>query len=389
MRDAEYCASLPVGVRHLGDGVAVPAPASEALRVKRFLLLQGCQELVYPLWRERVDGESGEIKRRSEFRVSVCCRQPVGSEVMVYRHESAVGYSGLMRCGSVWGCVVCCAKVMRRRGEQIGALFEGVHERGGSALMVTFTAGHQSGDKLVDLLGAFKAAQRDMAKGRRYRFLQTGRMGSVVVTEVTYGARGWHPHQHQAWFYEPGFLPECEALASTLFPLWKDACEKVGLNVIERVGSHRVGVDVVRAWDASEYLSKFDRERDWSLSSEMTSGRLKMAEGGGVTPWGILEDAIIRGKDSSAAALWIEYLRATRGKACVSLKGAAKLCKEIGIPVAIDDFVDANDVGEGEVVGTLGASAFDRVVRSGGLGRLLEAARRGGLSELDRELQII
>jgi hypothetical protein len=389
VRDGEYCRSLPVGVRHLADGVAVPAPAAEALRVRRFLLLQGCQELVYPYWHERTDRDTGEIKQRSEFRVSVCCREPVSDGVRVYRNGPAVGYGGVMRCGSVWGCVVCCAKVMRRRGEQISALFDAVHVRGGTAVMVTFTAGHDVADKLANLLDAFKAAQRSMSQSKRYRNLVAGREGSVTVTEITYGRNGWHPHQHQAWFFADGFAPEPEQLASALFPLWRAACEGVGLHTIERIGSHRVGVDVVRAWDASEYLAKFDRERDWSLSSEMTSGRLKTAEGGGITPWGILEDAIIRGKDSPAAALWIEYLRATKGKACISLKGAAKLCKHVGIPVAIDDFADANDVGQGEVIGTLSASAFDTVVRAGGLGRLLEAARRGGLSELDRELQII
>lgn len=91
MRDADFCRSLPVGVRHLGDGVAVPAPAPEARRVRRFLLLHGCQDLVYPFWRERVDAQTGEIKRRSEFRVSVCGREAVGDEVRVYRQGSAVG----------------------------------------------------------------------------------------------------------------------------------------------------------------------------------------------------------------------------------------------------------------------------------------------------------
>lgn len=277
---------------------------------------------------------------------------------------------------------------MRRRGEQIAALFDAVHARGGTAVMVTLTAGHDLDDKLCDLLSAFKTAQATLIRGRPYRRLTERRVGAVVVTEVTYGQHGWHPHQHQAWFFD-GASPDPERLAGELFALWRDACDRMGLRTIERVGSHRVGVDVVRAWDAAEYLSKFDRERDWSLSAEMTGGRLKSTERGGVTPWGILEDAIIRGKHSGSAALWIEYLRATKGKACVSLKGAARLCREVGIPVALDDFADANAMGEGEVLGTVSASAFARVVRAGGLGRLLEAARRGGLSELDKELQII
>jgi hypothetical protein len=386
--DADFVRAEPVGVRHLADNIAVAAASDAAVRVKRFLLLHGCQQLVYPFWRERTDSETGEIKKRSEFRVSVCCRHPVADEVKIYRHDTAIGYSSLMRCGNVYGCTVCCAKIMRRRGEQIAALFQAVHERGGSAMMITFTAGHSITDPLSQLLLRFKKAKAALEKSRVYRDLMLGSCGHVCTTETPYGEHGWHVHQHDARFFRAGFWLDADELAAAIFPVWQRSCECCGLHTIEFFKGRRIGVDVRRAWDASEYLTKFDRERDWSLSAEMTSGRLKTGGSGLVTPWGILEDAIIRGKDSPAAALWIEYLRATKGKACVSLRGASKLCKEVGIPVALDDFVDANDVGEGEVVGTISADAFDRVVRGGGLGRLLEAARRGGLSGLEKELQI-
>jgi hypothetical protein len=46
------------------------------------------------------------------------------------KNDESIGYSGLMRCGNVWGYPICCAKVMRRRGEQIGKLFNAVHKDG-------------------------------------------------------------------------------------------------------------------------------------------------------------------------------------------------------------------------------------------------------------------
>lgn len=388
MSDLEFVRSQPVGVRHVADNVAIPDPSDAARRVRRYILVHGAQELCYPYWTERLNRETGEIRQASEFRLAICGRECVDGTVQVYRHDSAVGYSGLMRCGNVWGCVICASKVLRRRGDQIGALFDAVHAVGGSALMITFTSGHKVGDGLGDLLERQKHALRLMQQWSGFRALTAGRSGQVVATEVTYSDRaGWHPHSHQAWFF-PGAAPDTEALAARLFGHWQTACAKVGLQTLERArDGQRIGVDVRRAWDASEYLTKWGRERDWSLSAEVTAGRMKTGKGGSLTAWGILEDAIIRGKDSPAAALWIEYLRGTKGFHCVSLSGARKLLKGFDLPTNYDDWSDANEAGEGEVIGTVSADMFYRVVKAGGLGRLLEGARSGGLPGLDAELQ--
>lgn len=388
MRDLEYLRSQPVGVRHLGDGLAVPAASEAARRVRRFVLQAGAQDLCWPYWREAIDRETGEISKKSEFRLAVCGREPVRSGVRIYRHGPSIGYSGLMRCGNVWGCVICATKVLRRRAEQIGALFRAVHASGGSAVMATFTASHSLDDKLGDLLARLKQALRNLGKDGGYSRLVAVRSGTVLATEVTYSPRsGWHPHSHQAWFYPPGVPVDCDDLAARLFPLWQRACAKVGLDTLESYRGHRVGVDVRPSWDASEYLAKWGREREWDLAAEVTAGRIKLGRGQSLTPWAILEDAILRGKGSPAADLWIEYLRGTKGFHCVSLRGARDLLLAHELPTSYDDWVDANDPGEGEVVGTVGADAFHRVVRAGGLGRLLEAARADGLSGLDAELQ--
>ena len=387
MRDADFVRTLPVGVRHVADNCAVPAPDPAALRIRRHILLAGCQKLVWPFWREKIDSETGEISRKSEFRVSVCCREPVDDTVQIYRHGTAVGYAGLMRCGNAWACPICCAKVMRRRGEQIAAVFDSVHSAGGSAIMVTLTAAHQIGDSLAWLLGNFKSSKDAFNHSRKLRELAALRTGAISATEITFSSKhGWHPHQHDVWFFS-GVAPNSDWLADALFPVWRAAVEKHGLRTLRKFRDQRVGLDVRPAWNASEYLSKFDRERDWSLSAEITAGRLKLSQGGSLTPWAILEDAIIRGKDSPAAKLWVEYLRATKGKSIVSLKSARKLLQSFEMPTTLDDFADANAVGDGEVIGTISNLSFDLVARQGGLGRLLEAARNGGLSEIDRVLQ--
>ena len=244
--------------------------------------------------------------------------------------------------------------------------------------MVTYTAAHSLQDSLANLLDSFKAAKRTLTQLRRYTHLAASRTGAVSATEITYSNNsGWHPHQHDVWFFDTPTPPDSEELADQLFTVWRDAAKKHGLTTLAAYRGHRVGVDVRPAWDASEYLAKFDRERDWSLSAEMTAGRLKTAQGTSMTPWALLEDAIIRGGDSLAAKLWVEYLRATKGKSVISLMPARKLLKAFDLPTTLDDYADANKAGEGDVILKISASEFDRTVRAGGLGSLLEGARNG------------
>ena len=387
MNDLDFIKKQPVGVRHLRDGLAIPAPSAESKRVLRHLLHTGCQSLVYPFWSEKIDKTSGEIKKRSEFRVSVCGRESVGEEVRIYKNDTAVGVSGVLRCGNVWGCIFCSTKILRSRAEQIGQLFNCVHANNGSAVLVTLTASHHLEDKLSDLLIKLKSALIHMSRSRLYRDLVTGRSGLVVSTEINWGSRGWHPHSHQAWFFPFSPCPDCEILASKLFKVWELSCKRHELFTLEFYRGHRVGVDCTPSWDAADYLSKFDREREWGLSAEMTQGRQKMARNENLTPWSLLEGAVIRGKNSEEAKLWIEYLRATKGFQCVSLRGARDLLIKHGLPTNYDDWKTANEPGEGEIIGTLSAQSYDGIIRNGGLGKLLEAARKDGFVGIAREIE--
>ncbi|MCS0582040.1 hypothetical protein NX784_10600 [Massilia pinisoli] len=261
--------------------------------------------------------------------------------------------------------------------------------------MVTYTAAHTISDPLEKLLVGLKAAKRNLTQSRTYRHLAASRTGSVSATEITYGSKGWHAHQHDAWFFDLA-APDPNKLADELFDPWLNALTKEGMSAVQfyrdkRTGENRrIGVDVRAAWDASEYLTKFDRERNWSLAKEMTEGRSKQGRvQDSLTPWELLEDAIIRGKDSPTAKLWIEYLRATKGKSAISLMPAAKLLKELGMPTRLDDFIDANSVGVGEVIGKVSDHYFDRAVRECGLGSLLEAARNSALPELGGMLNFV
>lgn len=374
MQDLEYIKNLPATVIHTRRGESIIRPDPVAFRLKRYILLSGSQKLLFPFRKEKIDKETGEILQKSEFRVSSCHRFST-DDISVYQNGNSFGYSGLNRCGNVWGCPMCCAKVMRLRGEQMSQIFDLVSSNGGLAFLVTFTAAHSIDQKLSFLLDAFKNAKRAMTQSKQYRFLVEERIGSVSATEITYGQKsGWHPHQHDAWFFNKKNL-NAEQIRCELFPIWQKACKKFGLETLDSFRGHKVGVDVTSSINASDYLTKFGRERDWSLAAEMTAGRLKTAQGKSKTAWGLLEQAIIDGPDSFFSARWIEYLRATARKSCVSLKGAKDLCQQLGININLDDFTDANKKGESEIVGIVSPFQFEAAVRNGGLGLLLEKYR--------------
>ena len=380
--DLRFIESQPLAVKHFADHNSRLVATPEALRVKRHVLRAGNQNLLFPYWIEKIDQSTGEITKKSEFRLQVCGRHLVDGEWSIYSHGESVGFSGVMRCGNVWGCVFCASKIMRIQGERIGQIFDHVTSINGASFLVTYTASHQLTTPLIDQLDAFKNAKKFLIKSRSYAHIIQCRLGSVSATEITYNDRsGWHPHQHDAWFFPSGLHVDAEKLADELFDCWKNSCSKFGLETTKYFLGRRVGVDVRKAWNASEYMTKFDRERDWSLSAEMTTGRLKGSKGQSVTPWTILEYAIIHGRDSGDFKLWLEYLRATKGKSVVSLKSCRKLLLELGLPTSFDDYKDANKQGDGEVLGTFSPESFHQIIKAGGMGRVLEQARKGDFSK--------
>jgi hypothetical protein len=159
----------------------------------------------------------------------------------------SAAYGGLKHCGSVRTCPVCAVKVATRRADDLAAVMRAVHEREGSAFMLTLTMRHARGDRLGlstadrrrrDLLEE-RRADREVAEANRWDVderaaeaeeielagikaregcwdvlgyawaavtsgstwvkdsaLFGGLLGWARVVEVTDGAHGWHVHVH-------------------------------------------------------------------------------------------------------------------------------------------------------------------------------------------------
>ncbi|MFG2776193.1 hypothetical protein [Streptomyces sp. NPDC048350] len=281
---------------------------------------------------------------------------------------------GLLKCGKLWLCPVCSAKIRHGRAEEITLAAVSWMKRGGTAYLVTFTARHASTDKLADLMDAIQGTRADKAKGTArkpgaYQRLITGGtwagrpergedgirdrvgyLGMIRATEITVGqTNGWHPHIHALVLVggrtegERGdkrvtevFTPSDDALAELedhFRAVWTRHLAKVDPSFKP---SDKHGVDFKRletardAEDFGRYIAKIqDGDRAVSPANEIARGDLKRGRHGNMTPFQVLgrigdlmggvleEDTEGHGDLSWCLAKWAEYETATKGRRAI------------------------------------------------------------------------
>jgi hypothetical protein len=200
-----------------------------------------------------------------------------------------------------------------------------------------------------------------------------GCSGYVRALEVTHGhGNGWHPHLHAI------FLLDSEDGAAMfgewLFDVWSRKVEKTGLGQCER--------SIWKFERAAHYDAAADYVVKGNFDMELTRGHMKVAKGGGRTPWQLLNDAD-RG-DAHAVMLFREFANAFKGARQVTysqgLRARYGLADE-----QTDEELATEDVGV--VVGTIPARPFGRLVAKGLGSRALDAAETGGWSAVVALLQ--
>lgn len=129
-------------------------------------------------------------------------------------------------------------------------------------------------------------------------------VGWVRALEVTHGRNGWHPHIHLVAMFAAGTpIEKIEAFGVLLFERWS--------RIIASMGFGECNPEVWQweplrnAVEAGDYLVK------WGADRELTYAHMKIAKGGGRSPWQLLEDAM--NGDRQAAALFREYALAFKG----------------------------------------------------------------------------
>ena len=226
-------------------------------------------------------------------------------------------WANVQRCGSIWSCPVCAKQITeKRRNELKTGLDTWKTAHSGGVLLLTLTFSHSVNESLKSLLMRQKRAYKRFFENLRVVSL----MKSISVQhkiksfEVTYGANGWHPHNHVLLLTEHTIL-NFHQYRDELSNIWINCCTKSGLSA----PSMEHGLDIRDGSYAEKYVSK------WGLEHELTKGHVKKGRNGGFTPFDLLQlstiDKEINGR--SAASLFQEY--------AISLKGARQLVWSRGL----------------------------------------------------------
>lgn len=236
----------------------------ETGRLVRYALLEAAQKL---LPNERV---------KSCLRCRIDKDKPVSVKYNVGTKKAH--YSNLQRCGWVWGCPNCAAKITEQRKSEIK---QAVERHKGGLYMLTLTIPHHMGDNLALLLSGFSGALKRFFNGTRKSkaiWSDMGKFGHIKALEVTWGQNGWHPHYHFLIFTDKD-LPE-DYDTTSLIELWQNSCRLAKLPI----PNGKYGLDF-RKGEYSDYVAKWG----WSIENEMSKGHLKKGRDGNMTAWDLLK----------------------------------------------------------------------------------------------------
>lgn len=193
------------------------------------------------------------------------CQKPVG-QVEIKRGSEGVHVGGIATCKSVWLCPVCNLRISAERGD----LIRQTQDKGFYMVMMHLTVQHNQGEKLENLLGALKAAARDLKTGDFWTRLKKefGIIAYITAYEITYGENGWHPHVHMVIYFDGA--PDLEDLNQKLVGRWKHVVEKVG-----RYASKDHGLKITKtdAEQGADYVTKFRSNLAYEMTGQYNKGK--------------------------------------------------------------------------------------------------------------------
>jgi hypothetical protein len=291
------------------------------------------------------------------------------------QHQSA-SYGDLMRCGNVWCCPVCAAKVSEKRRGELETAITNHRAAGGVVLLVSFTVAHGIGDDLPLLLQRFTAAERAMKRSGGYVRLKarSGLVGTVRALEVTYGqVNGFHPHAHALYFVAAD--TDVTAFTAELFRLWQHAAEGQGLTMNARGLDVRATVGAV-----GSYVAK------WGAAAELTNASAKRGRAGGLTPWELLAHFAATG-ETWARDRFRDYAGAFKGRHQLTYSHGLKAALGLDSAAEKTDAELAAEVEHGGVwVGELSPEAWALIVRHEARAMVLNAVVAGGWEAVEAVL---
>lgn len=292
-------------------------------------------------------------------------------------HQGA-HYSGLVTCGSVWACPVCCSVIQNRRRVELSTLIDWAYKQALAPAMVTLTFPHCRFDRLDNLLERQAAAFKKFRSGNVWTLFKrrSGFRGLVRSLELTHGRNGWHPHTHELWLIRRMSEDEQREFLVFLRERWLKCCEAVGLvdaaDDAQRAAFMLHSVDVRFEVNDSDYLAKQDASRAWGVDREIASGSSKRGRGvvGGVHP----HEFLVR-QDKGDRQRFLEYVDAMKGKR--QLYWSPGLKKACGVDDVDDEVLAEESQERADLLGELSADDWVIIRRKRKRAQVLEVAEMG------------
>lgn len=292
-------------------------------------------------------------------------------------------YGNVRRCGSVWACPYCAAKVGRARVQELRCAVDAARAKGYTVTLATFTVGHRGSEPLAVLLRQLTEAMRWWRSGREWQRTADalGYVGSVRNLEVTWGeGRGWHPHSHALLITE---RPIDNAARAFLQERWVAAVAKFHGYAGLTVGLLLSDADN----DVAGYLAKAEREvlgqvpasderRGWGAAEELVWSHVKRGREGRHSAWDLLRGLVATGW-AEYADRWQEYVKAFHGKRQLYWSKGLRDVLGMGAEASDEELAEAEGEGE-ETLWTFSESEWRRLKREGLVLVLLDVAEEGG-----------
>lgn len=250
-------------------------------------------------------------------RLRGCGRRRIASTVTVRLTGGQAGYLGLLKCGRVWICPVCSARIMMERALEIAAGVDYWQQQSRSIVFTTTTARHHAGHELAPLLDAVVKAWSSSTSGKLWvRDRESMDIaGFSRSLEVLHSARnGWHPHLHSLLFAGENVRQgDVQRFEERLYRRWDASLMRAGyssLPIAQKVILLKPGTDPSTI---GRYLAKSTEilTTGKALGFELTSAATK-SRSVGRTQWQLAIDAAAGNKRDQQ--LWNVYEAATAGR---------------------------------------------------------------------------
>ncbi len=274
-------------------------------------------------------------------------------------------FKGLRVCGSVWVCPVCARRISETRRRELNRLLEFGRAQGLIPVMLTYTNQHQAGDDLRAQLAGMKTAKDKLRQRQQWRKIKSRIVGTVTATEVTFGGNGPHVHFHEIALVKASGEAEAVGLFEGMAEKWRDCLRTVGLDADLAHGFTVRGAD-----RAGAYVAK------WGAAEELALTGAKRGRKGGQTPRELL--AAAHDGDKRAAAIWIDFVAAFRGRR--QLVWSQGLKALAGVDDVEDQEAATDETQDGqtqEVIANISAEDWRGGARNR-RGEILDAAESGG-----------